>query len=162
MPLVDLPGEFPMEEVAAWATANGRADAFGRLMQQAGAMVANGERELQSGTIADALRRLNRPDEIAAGQALYLELLRYGEGTEQPGADLNAAWQARNLRICARLLQAIEPGDRAVVFFGQGHVHALQRCVIEAPGVELVAVDAWLPRAGRKAVDASATTLPGR
>lgn len=152
---IDLPGEFPMEKVAAWAQAHGKADAFGQLMQQAGAMVARGERALQSGTIADALRQLNLADEIAAGQALYLELLRYGEGAEQPGADLNAAWQRRNLRICARLLQSVRPGDRAVVLFGQGHVHALQRCVIEAPGVELVTATDWLPAAGRAAAKPS-------
>ncbi len=146
---IDLPGEFPMDKVAAWATAHGKGVAFGQLMQQAGALVARGEQALKTGTIADALLRLNDPADIEAGQALYLELLRYGEGAEQPGADLNAAWQARNLRICARLLQSLRAGDRAVVFYGQGHVHALQRCVIEAPDVDLVAASDWLPPAAR-------------
>ena len=143
---IDLPGEFPMDKVAAWAAAHGKGEAFGALMAQAGAMVAASGRQLERDSIGDVLRTINEPAEIAKGQSMYLELLRYGVGEEQPGAELNAAWQRRNYRICARLLQSVSPGDRAVVFFGQGHAHALRRCVIEAPGVDLVEANDFLPR----------------
>ena len=143
---IDMPGEFPMDAVGAWANANGRGEAFGALMAQAGAMVEASTQMLGTQTVGDVLRHLNEPAQIEAGQALYLELLRYGAGDEQPGAELNAAWQRRNYRICARLLQILKPGDRAVVYFGQGHAHALRRCVIEAPGVDLVEANDWLPK----------------
>jgi len=49
-----------------------------------------------------------------------------------------SAWYTRNLAICARLLQAIKPGDRVVVFYGQGHIYLLQQCLREQAGVQLV------------------------
>lgn len=133
-----------MDAVAAWAAANGKGEAFGALMARGGELVAAGTRQLAGGRIVEVLRAMNEPGAIAQGQSLYLELLRYGAGETQPGADLNAAWQRRNYRICARLLQAVSAGDRAVVFFGQGHAHALRRCVVEAPGVRLVEPNDWL------------------
>ena len=143
---IDLPGEFPMDAVGAWAAANGKGDAFAALMARAGGMVAASGRQLATDSIGQVLRAMNAPQFIEQGQALYLELLRYGAGAEQPGAELNAAWQRRNYRICARLMQSIAPGDRAVVFFGQGHAHALRRCAIETPGVRLVEANDVLPR----------------
>lgn len=143
---IDMPGEFPMDKVAAWAEANGKGPDFGALMQRAGVAVAASSKMLENDTVGAVLRHLNAPQQIEDGQALYLELLRYGAGADQPGAELNAAWQRRNYLICARLLQILKPGDRAVVFFGQGHAHALRRCVIEAPGAELVDANDFLPK----------------
>lgn len=47
------------------------------------------------------------------------------------------------LALC--LLQALQPGGRAVVFYGQGHVAQLASCVRAAPGVELVEANPFLP-----------------
>src|SRR5205085_4311500 len=84
-----------------------------------------------SGTIRDMLRAMNRPEAIAADAAWYGDLLRYGAGDEQPGANLLATWGRRNFEICARLVQAAKPGDRVVVFYGAGHAHLLRQCVRE-------------------------------
>jgi Family of unknown function (DUF5694) len=65
-------------------------------------------------------------------------MLTLGSGDEQPGVKLVSAWYARNLAICARLLQEIKPGDRVVVFYGQGHIYLLQQCLREQAGVQLV------------------------
>jgi hypothetical protein len=73
-------------------------------------------------------------------------MLRYGDGDTQPGARLVSAWYARNLAICARLLQNLPAGGRAVVFYGEGHAYLLRQCVIEAPGVELVEANDFLPK----------------
>jgi hypothetical protein len=35
-------------------------------------------------------------------------------------------------------LQAMQPGDRVVVFYGQGHIYLLQQCLREQVGVQLV------------------------
>lgn len=142
---IDMPGEFPMDKVAAWASAHGKGEDFGALMGRAQAMVGAESAMLKTRSIAEVLHHLNEPRRLALGQELYLELLRYGSGAEQPGAELNAAWQRRNLMICARLLQSIEPGDRAIVFFGQGHAQHLRDCIDEAPGVDLVEVNSYLP-----------------
>ena len=59
--------------------------------------------------------------------------------------ELNAAWAKRNFGICARLLQALKPGDRAVVFYGQGHVPQLAACLRSALGVAVVEPGMFLP-----------------
>lgn len=142
---IDMPGEFPMDKVVAWAQANGKGADFGALMQRATAETQAATDMLKTATVGAVLRHLNTPAIIDAGQSLYLELLRYGAGDNQPGAELNSAWQRRNYLICARLLQILNPGDRAIVYFGQGHAATLRRCVIDAPGVQLVEANDFLP-----------------
>ena len=81
---------------------------------------------------------LNTPELIARNHSFYPPLLTMGGGDEQPGVKLLAAWYERNLAICARLLQAVKPGDRVVTFYGQGHIYLLQQCLREQPTVQLV------------------------
>lgn len=142
---LDVPGDFPFEAVQAWAAANDRADALGALMAQAQRITGDITALQATHSIGGVLREMNTQRAIDEGAGFYAEFLRYGKGEEQPGVALNAAWARRNLAICARLLQALQPGDRAVVFYGQGHIHQLGHCLRAAPGVELVEADAFLP-----------------
>jgi hypothetical protein len=141
---IDAPGDFPFEAVQAWAAANGQEARLGAMLESAQAMTARTTEQLKTRTVGAMLRDFNTPAAIEQAQSFYADLLRFGAGDEQPGAELNAAWGKRNHIICAKLLQALKPGDRAVVFYGQGHAHALQRCAIEAPGVELVDAEKYL------------------
>lgn len=142
---IDVSGEFPFGPIAEWADRNGRAT---QLQASQGVVAAKvkhlGTLQREHG-IAAALRHMNDPEVLRGDQQMYLDLLRYGSGDEQPGAVLNAAWFTRNIHICARLLQQLEPGDRAVVIFGAGHVPWLQRCLADTPGVALVDVLEHLP-----------------
>lgn len=142
---LDVPGDFPFEAVQAWAQANGKADALDALMMQAQAITGRITALQATHSIGGVLHEMNTPKAIDEGAGFYAEFLRYGKGDVQPGVALNAAWAQRNLGICARLLQALKPGDRAVVFYGQGHVHLLRQCVGVAPGVELVEANEFLP-----------------
>jgi hypothetical protein len=142
---VDVEGAFPFVAVQEWAQANGRADELKAL----NAEVAKRVKELQAmqatHSVAELLRANNTPEHTTWGHGFYMRMLEFGEGEEQPGAQLLSAWAARNYEICARLLQALEPGDRAVVFYGSGHNHYLRRCIIDTPGFELVEANDWLP-----------------
>ena len=142
---LDVPGDFPFEPLQAWAQANGKAHALGALMAQAQAITGRITALQATHSIGGVLHEMNTPRAIDEAAGFYAEFLRYGKGDQQPGVALNAAWAARNIAICARLLQALQPGDRAVVFYGQGHVHLLATCVRATPGVELVEANAYLP-----------------
>lgn len=142
---LDVPGDFPFEAVQTWAQANGKTDALDALMTQAQAITGRITTLQATHTIGGVLSEMNTPQAIDESASFYAEFLRYGSGEVQPGVALNAAWAQRNLGICARLLQALKPGDRAVVFYGQGHVHLLRQCVGVAPGVELVEANDFLP-----------------
>jgi hypothetical protein len=54
------------------------------------------------------------------------------------------AWYRRNFLICANLMQLSQPGDRIVVFYGDGHALLLRQCVSETPGMALVEPDDYL------------------
>ena len=142
---LDVPGDFPFEAVQDWAQVNGKADALGALLAQAEGITARITALQSTHTIGGVLREMNTQRAIDEGAGFYAELLRYGKGEAQPGVALNAAWAKRNFAICAQLLQVLQPGDRAVVFYGQGHVAQLAACVRATPGVELVDANAFLP-----------------
>ena len=142
---LDVPGDFPFEAVQTWAQANDKTDALGTLMTQAQAITGRITALQETHSIGGVLREMNTPQAIDESASFYAEFLRYGSGEEQPGVALNAAWAKRNFAICARLLQVLKPGDRAVVFYGQGHVSQLTNCVRATPGVALVEANAFLP-----------------
>ncbi|MGR4877264.1 DUF5694 domain-containing protein [Pseudoxanthomonas sp. LARHCG66] len=142
---LDVPGDFPFEPLSAWAQANGKSGDLQALMAQAEGITARITALQTTHSIGGVLREMNTPQALDEAASFYAEFLRYGSGEQQPGVELNAAWAKRNFAICARLLQALKPGDRAVVFYGQGHVPQLAACLRSAPGVELVEAGAFLP-----------------
>ncbi|SFV26228.1 MULTISPECIES: DUF5694 domain-containing protein [unclassified Pseudoxanthomonas] len=142
---LDVPGDFPFEPLSAWAQANGKAGDLDALMAQAQGITARITALQATHSIGGVLREMNTARATEEAASFYAEFLRYGSGDQQPGVELNAAWAKRNYAICARLLQALKPGDRAVVFYGQGHVPQLAACLRSAPGVELVEAGAFLP-----------------
>jgi len=142
---IDADGDFPYEAVQAWAEKNGAMDRLNATQEKIEA-TANKLSALQhSSTIAAALHEMNQPENIAQDYASYASLLHYGSGSEQPGVKLLAAWQTRNLEICARLVQSLHPGARAVVFYGAGHSFLLRQCVSQTPGLQLVEANSFLP-----------------
>ena len=132
---LDADGDFPWQRLQD-------ANAFGFKQAIDPSASADETRELQrtidSEGIIAALQYLNQPERIRKSNGFYRSLLRVGSETDQPGADLVAAWQHRNLLICSNLLQASKPGDRIVVFFGAGHAYLQRQCVEETPDLRLV------------------------
>jgi hypothetical protein len=135
---LDVGGDFPFDAVVAWAREHGRAS-------EIDAMLAVGAKEVEhiSGlqertSIGGVLRDLNTRESVERNHSFYPPLLTMGAGDQQPGVKLLSAWYARNVAICARLLQVIQPGDRVVVFYGQGHIYLLQQCLREQRDVQLV------------------------
>jgi hypothetical protein len=142
---VDVDGDFPYEPVQAWAQQHDASQNLSAAQDKIEAMVQKITALQHDGSIADALREINRPENIARDYSFYADLVHYGSGDEHPGAKLLSAWNARNFEICARLVQGLHPGDHAVVFYGSGHAFLLRRCVAETPGLKLVEANDYLP-----------------
>ena len=142
---IDVQGEFPFDAVKAYAGEHGLAPRLDAALAGAQKEVQGLSERVRKGSLGSVLRYMNTPSRALENHGFYMDLLRYGEGDEQPGARLVGAWYARNLSICARLLQTLPAGGRAVVFFGEGHAYLLRQCVIEAPDVELVEANDYLP-----------------
>jgi len=135
---LDVEGDFPFEAVDAWARKHGRGAEIDALLAL-GAKETGHISALQDQTsIGGVLRELNTRESIERNHSFYPPMLTLGSGDDQPGVKLLSSWYTRNLEICARLLQEIKPGDRVVVFYGQGHIYLLQQCLREQAGVQLI------------------------
>ncbi len=144
---IDVDGDFPYDEVKKFAD-NGHPQ-LARQLEEMGAdverMLKGLADTLKDGTVAQGLRYMNDPRRIADDNSkFYRSMLLYGAGTEQPGAALLSAWQARNNAICARLVQLAKPDDRIVVVYGSGHAYLLRQCVSEMPGYKLIEANEYL------------------
>jgi hypothetical protein len=143
---IDADGEFPYEPVEKYAAAHGQS----ALTESADALIVRDVQQTQTlidtNSIGAVLRFLNDPAHIKDSNGSYRLLLQVGEGEDQPGANLLAAWYQRNFVICARLLQAIKSGDRVTVFYGAGHSFLLRQCIQETPGLKVIEANDYLPR----------------
>jgi hypothetical protein len=134
-PTGDEPDYFPFDKVMSWAEAHGRkADVEAMIafyQSRAEALVAK-QKEL---SIAQALMLYNEPAAMAEDHRRgYLGLLSFGDGEHQPGADLNAMWYLRNLKMFAKIGLIAQPGDRVLVLVGAGHGYWLKQLASETPG----------------------------
>jgi len=143
---IDVDGEFPYDAVETFAKAHGRQTILEEQGQTVQAMVDAETHLLNEKDVAAALRYLNDPERLKPDNGFYRAMLKIGDGTNQPGAELDTAWYRRNLFICANLVQLATPGDRIVVFYGSGHAFLLRQCVAETPGFSLVEPNDYLPR----------------
>ena len=143
---IDVEGEFPFDPVKTYAGSHGMKPRLDAALAGAGQEVQGLSQRVREGSLGSVLRYMNAPPRALKNHAFYVDMLRYGEGDTQPGARLVGAWYARNLAICARLLQSLPAGARAVVFYGEGHAYLLRQCIIEAPGVDLVEANDYLPK----------------
>lgn len=135
------PTYFPMGPLMDWIEANGRMPEFQALSAATQASIAQLEVLQRECTVEQLLAGINAPDHPMVGpggQAIYYSLIGFGAGDDQPGAELNARWYARNAQIFARLVQVARPGDRIVVVYGAGHAYWLRHFVQTTPGFELV------------------------
>lgn len=135
---VDVDGDFPFEPVSKWAEKNGMGPRLAASHASIAAMVEKLGALQRSGTLSATLKHMNAPANLREADSFYGDALRYGSGDEQPGALLVSAWAARNYQICARIAQAVKPGERVVVFYGAGHVPMLKRCLGDIPGFKVV------------------------
>ena len=126
---IDAPGEFPFEPLQTYTAKVGRSAELQRSLDELGKKTQAFEALSRTASIGALLRHINRPEAIHADHGWYMQALRHGAGSEQPGAELLGRWMMRNAAICARLVQTARAGDRVLVLYGSGHNHLLRRCV---------------------------------
>lgn len=145
------PDYFPFDRVQTWAKANGREADLGALFAAVDADMKQFEDAQPRETIPALLLRHNSAESVARGHSLYSALLRFGDGEDQPGAELNAYWFMRNAKIFGKLMLASRPGDRVLVVFGSGHGYWLRQLAATTPGFEAIDVAPYLRDADRRA-----------
>lgn len=145
------PDYFPFDKVQAWAGKHGRESDLAALFGIVEREQQQFQRDQPRQSIPSLLMRYNAPGSVLADNSLYLELLRFGDDQDQPGAELNGYWYMRNAKIFAKLMQASRPGDRVLVIFGAGHGYWLRHFAANTPGFRNVEVMPYLRDAARRA-----------
>lgn len=141
---IDHAGEFPFEAMMAYAMEHDPAfvDFVRRTAAEMGEEEERMHREM---SIGGQLRARNDPEWIAREHGLYTRFARVGAGDTYVGANLLAAWYARNIRIFANLRRVAEPGERVLVIFGSGHAAILRELIAHAPDMVLIDARDHLP-----------------
>jgi hypothetical protein len=135
---VNVEGEFPVQRVANYAKAHGRAEKFDAMMASAGTRVKEQNDFLLSHTVLETLDLMNSDTMVAKDVALYYASVPYGEPGDYAGPDLLALWYQRNIRIYHNIVALIEsPNDRILVIYGAGHLGWLQQDIANDATVKL-------------------------
>ena len=108
------------------------------LAPAAAAFQAKSDSLEQTGTYLDLLRFLNTDDAIRANASWYSVAVGMGRTENFAGTSYVAQWYTRNCYIFANILSVLQPGDRAVVIFGQGHEYLLREFARLNPNVVYV------------------------
>lgn len=120
------------------------------LVTQANAEVAvllrHSNRLEQAGDLIATLRYLNTDAALRRNAAWYLYLDQVGNGSRNDaGQSLADTWYARNLQIFAYITRNLKPGDRAIVFIGQGHAALLRPMLDHALFLKNIDPESYLP-----------------
>ena len=135
---------FPFDKVQAFESAKG-IDLTSALIAQVQAAAAEFSQAQKTETVSQLLARQNDPAQIKAmHDAFYYGLFELADATDQPGAQLNYGWYARNALTFGKIAAVTEPGDRVIVLYGSGHAYWLRHFAENTPGFSLVEPAAYL------------------
>jgi len=144
---IDTHTDFPFDysSVQASAKRNGQKALLAAANAHIAPFVAKIDALEKQNRLLDVLRDLNTPEALDINASWYLYLDRIGDTrSDYAGADLVSFWYARNLHIFANIMHAVRPGDRVVVFIGQGHAAMLRPMVKLSPYLEWVDPEPYL------------------
>lgn len=139
-PMSNEPDYFPYNKVATLAKKQGRMKELERISNSS-VFLQKMEKMQAKSSIPELLAWVNGdqfPDD------LYWNIIRFGEGEVQPGAELAGLWFMRNAKIFNKIDQVSRLGDRILVIFGAGHGHWLREIAKKSDGYMLVPVLPYL------------------
>ncbi len=122
----------PMERVS---------DRIAPILEKMAALTGPAE---QAGDISGLFRALNGAEWSRYNQQIYLEINRFTENGEYPGAEMTAQWYRRNLKIFANIQNLAERYGRILVVYGAGHLHILRQLIRDAEGLTLADAEEYL------------------
>jgi hypothetical protein len=139
---VNAEGAFDIQRVLAFAAANNQQEIVDRVSDVFKKHIAELNRLIQSATITEIYRVLNKQRRIDKEHQAYMMISRIGKDKEYPGVDLLADWYKRNLKIFSNIRRITESkNDRILVIFGASHAKLLQQFIKDSAGYNLERAD---------------------
>ncbi len=134
---IDVQEDYSYMVVQDYVKAHGRDKEFESLAGNSAAWVRENDQFLKSHSVLQMLLRLNSDDAIRRDRSFYALMAHFGEEWDYAGGQLLGDWYRRNVRIHTHLLNILEPGDRALVIYGAGHLRILREFVEADPTLKL-------------------------
>lgn len=145
---IDSTGRFPFDygSLQAAAAKYGQNPILTRATAEIAPLVKRSNQLERAGNVLGLVRYINSSEalEANAGWYMYLDLIG-NASTDNPGESLTSNWYARNLQIFANIARDLTPGDRVVVFIGQGHAAMLRPMIDRSPFLRDVDPENYLP-----------------
>jgi len=141
---IDVAGNFPMEDLMAYAAQNG--SDYPQWVQAVGGQFMQEFAELQKiSTVGQLLRYFNTESALAENHNIYMHALKVGDTSNYAGANLLTEWYSRNFKIFTEITKLIEDDARILVIIGQGHVPILRQLATDASYLDIVPIRDYLP-----------------
>jgi len=120
--------DLPFDVLIKFLEQEGRMQEFQELIEKTKEeVIVKSEEYLKEHTIAEYFVFLNQESSDLKNRNFYIQhALGYNSEDNDIGIRLVTAWWERNFRIMANIEQIIEPGDRVLILFGQGHTSILK------------------------------------
>lgn len=128
---------FPIEQVRAAAARSDQTEILTELDKSIGEWAQRFGASQSERTIANLFYEINQPD-FVGNQRYYDRMLPIAADDDLAGANINARWYARNIKIFAKLMRVAKPGHRVVIIYGAGHVPWLRHFAQTVPGYTYV------------------------
>ncbi|HVA32621.1 MAG TPA: DUF5694 domain-containing protein [Candidatus Baltobacteraceae bacterium] len=144
---IDTHANFPFhyDAVQASARRNSQTAILAAADAHIASLVATSSALEKQNRLLDVLRYINTPASLDVNASWYTYVDRIGNaGSDYAGANLVSYWYARNLHIFANIMHVVIPGDRVVIFIGQGHAAILRPLVILSPDLRFVSPLSYL------------------
>ena len=130
----------PLERMEAFAKSNGY-DEFLAYRQRIYRDIEIEEAEnFRTKTVGRLILEMSSQEHAAESNSRYVEDVRFGNRTEQPGVDVLIEWIRRDVLIFQNLYNITKDrvSERILVIFGADHVYRLRELVESSPDFHLV------------------------
>lgn len=145
---IDSTGNFPFDYdgLQAQAAELGQTSILEQAKAETAGLVRRQTELSRASNLIGLMRYLNTADALRANAAWYLYADLIGNGSSRDvGLVLASNWYARNLQIFTNIGRDLLPGDRVIVFIGQGHAAMLRPMIDHAPFLRDVDPESYLP-----------------
>ncbi|WP_224488957.1 DUF5694 domain-containing protein [Robertkochia flava] len=115
------------------------------LVKDAQELMSSWEAVYKKGSVSDLLSEMNTPESDNENKNIYLEVFnRIGGSENNIGVTVVSKWWERNFIIMKNIDLITEPGERALVIFGQGHTAILKDFYGSRKDVKLLDIQEYL------------------
>lgn len=115
------------------------------LVKEANELMRSWEQLYQEGTLANLLSVMNSDNSDNENKNIYLQVFNIMGGEDNDhGIQVVSKWWERNFRIMKNIDMIMEPEDRALVIFGQGHTAIFKDLYKGRSDVEMIDIQEYL------------------